>query len=704
MKKYLFIAEKPSLMRDVQSVYNKNQSLIMQQVGIIDFTALAGHVCQLVPPNGYDAWKGRWEELELPMIPKQFKIQVIPGKEKMVNNLKKQITKEHYDGFIVGTDADIEGNGIYYLLQAYLNLKKENTLRFFEHSLTENEILKSLLSMTGFWTTPQHVHMTEAFLIRSHMDWLIGMNFTVGFTIRSKNIMRVGRVKTPTLKLIYDNCESIDHFVPKKDYEIKVTYQDSFSGILLSEDLKSNQKFETELEAKQFIQENLADCATVESIEQKKETLVPSPLYKLSDLQTEAGNLYGFSPAYVLELVQSLYETHKIVSYPRTDCRYISTEKAMEFSKLLQSMKCFPELESFVSSITEKQIKKVQSNQRIVNDKEVQKSSHDALLPTGKKPNISNLNEDEKRICLLIYKRLLAFFLPPLLQEKATVITKNNEFYFLSRGKKILDRGFTLLYPEQKVEENPLPDHLKKEMVCQVGEFVTEEKTTKPPQRFSQATLVNAMENISRYLSNQEKKKIMKEAKGIGTPATRSEIISSLLKSGYMQEEGKGKKKHLYITKKGKEYIQSAKEFSIADPVLTADWEEKLKKLRQGELEYSLLEKEMLDFVVSATKEIVGGNYSPVKQKTYTCPFCKKGQIRKFDWGWGCSRYKTGCSFSLGKVISGIELSEEEVESLIQTGSTKPLSMVSKTGKKFTAKLILKKKKIEFEFVSDKKV
>src|SRR5699024_7304325 len=107
-------------------------------------------------------------------------------------------------------------------------LKKENTLRFFEHSLTENEILKSLLSMTGFWTTPQHVHMTEAFLIRSHMDWLIGMNFTVGFTIRSKNIMRVGRVKTPTLKLIYDNCESIDHFVPKKDYEIKVTYQDSF--------------------------------------------------------------------------------------------------------------------------------------------------------------------------------------------------------------------------------------------------------------------------------------------------------------------------------------------------------------------------------------------------------------------------------------------------------------------------------------------
>lgn len=694
--KYLFIAEKPSLMRDVQAVYKRNQALIMQQVGQIDFTALAGHVCQLVPPNGYDAWKGKWEELELPMIPKQFKIQVIPSKEKMVNELKKQISKEHYDGFIVGTDADVEGNGIYYLLQAYLHLKKENTLRFFEHSLTEKEILKSLLSMTDFWKTPQHVHMTEAFLIRSHMDWLIGMNFTVAFTLRSGSIMRVGRVKTPTLKLIYDNCESIDHFVPKKDYEIKVIYQENFSGVLLSEDLKSSQRFETETEAKQFVQERLMDCAVIESIDQKKETLLPDPLYKLSDLQTEAGNLYGFSPAYVLELVQSLYEVHKIVSYPRTDCRYISTEKAKELPQLLQAVCTFPELKLFASSITENQIKKIQANQRIVNDVEVQKSSHDALLPTGKKPNITVLNEDERKICILIYKRLLAFFLPPLLQEKTTVITKNNEYYFLSKGKKVLDRGFTCLYPEQRIEENPLPTHLKRKMICQVGEFIAEEKTTKPPQRFSQATLVNAMENISRYLSDQKKKKIMKEVKGMGTPATRSEIISSLLKGGYMREEGKGKKKHLFITAEGRNYIQVSKDFSISNPILTADWEEKLKKLRQGELDFSSVEQDMLKFIVSATKEIIGEKYSPIK--TYPCPICKKGQIRELNWGWGCSGYKNGCSFSVGKKISSASVTEEDVVSLIQTGKTRPLLMKSKEGKTFNARLAIKKKKIEFEF------
>ncbi len=173
MKKYLFIAEKPSLMREVKKTYDKHKSEVNSKVGQIDFTALSGHVCRYILPNEYEEWNVKWTDIDLPMIPKTFKIDVISDKKKMVSDIKKQIKDGNYDGIIVGTDSDVEGNGIYYLLETHLGIGKTNTLRFFENDLTDKALLESLLTMTDFHKNPRDVHMTEAFKIRSQMDWLI---------------------------------------------------------------------------------------------------------------------------------------------------------------------------------------------------------------------------------------------------------------------------------------------------------------------------------------------------------------------------------------------------------------------------------------------------------------------------------------------------------------------------------------------------
>ena len=289
--KYLLIAEKPSLMRDIEATYKKHKKDIISKVGEVDFTALAGHVCQLVPPSGYPDWDEKWADIDLPMIPKVFKIAPIPSAKKLITDIKDKVKKNKYDGIIVATDADTEGNGIYYLLSEHLGLKKMKTLRFFINDQTDAELLKSFLSMTDFYKNPRDVHMTEAYLIRSHMDWLMGMNYTVGATVNSGALLKIGRVKTPTLKIVYDNCKEIDEFVPHTDFGLDALYVPGFRGNLLNSEQKVF-RFNTKSEAEKF-SKTLGNIGKVTSIEKKKESTPPPRLYNLSDIQTEAGGNYG---------------------------------------------------------------------------------------------------------------------------------------------------------------------------------------------------------------------------------------------------------------------------------------------------------------------------------------------------------------------------------------------------------------------------
>lgn len=693
MKKYLFIAEKPSLMREVKKTYDKHKSEVNSKVGQIDFTALSGHVCRYILPNEYDEWDVKWVDIDLPMIPKTFKIDAISDKKKLISDIKNQIKIGNYDGIIVGTDSDVEGNGIYYLLETHLGIGKTNALRFFENDLTDKALLESLLTMTDFHNNPRDVHMTEAFKIRSQMDWLIGMNFSVGFSVKSGFTMKVGRVKVPTLKLVYDNSKAIDEFVPHTDFELKAKYIEGFDGILLpskdDEDGKNSFRFKTENEALDFVK-NLGKTGKIKSLDKKKVNTKAPQLYKLSDIQVEAGSEFGYSPSKTLEILQSLYENHKLLSYPRTDGRYISSEKTKDFPDMLKAIESIPILSLFTKTITSKDYDKIKTDKRIVNDVEVKKASHDALLPTGVIPQISKLSKDEANILIMVYKRLLALFLPDLVEEKTILITDIDGYDFKTNGKVVLNKGWTELY-DKKLANNELPT-LNVGDILNVEKYEPVSKTTTPPKRLTQATLIEAMENIAKYIEDKDLKIIMKDVKGIGMPSSRGKIIDDLIKAGYMTDKKSG---GLYISDSGKQYIENIKDFSICKPELTAIWETKMQEIKEGSRSYDDTKNEMIAFVKETvneiqTKEIKKVSLNKSKNETeYKCPLCG-GNLIKSQYGWFCSnRKEQNCLYNIPNEIGHKKITETIVKQLVNNGTTKEIEgFKSKEGKTFSAKLI----------------
>lgn len=697
MKKYLFIAEKPSLMREVEKTYKKNKKEVDSIVGEIDFISLSGHVCRLLKPDEYSEWNTKWADIDLPMIPKVFKIGAMDDKKKIIKDIKDKLKTTKYDGIIVGTDSDVEGNGIYYLLEKHLSLSKMQALRFYENDMTEKALLESLKSLTDYHTNPRDVHMTEAFKIRSHMDWLIGMNFSVGFSVKSGFTMRVGRVKAPTLKLVYDNSKDIDEFIPHTDYELQASYKEGFDGTYINTD--GNVRFKTEEEAAEF-GKKLSKKGTIKSITKKTVKTNAPQLYKLSDLQVDAGKQFGYDPSKTLNLVQSLYERHKVVSYPRTDGRYISEEKAKELPLLLKAVAAIPELKGVIAEVKPSDIERVKKNKKVVNDAEVKKASHDALMPTGKIPDISKLSKDELNVMTLIYKRLLALFLPPLEEEKTVLIVDIDGYDFKTNGKIIKNKGWTSIY-DKKTTDTELPD-MNEGDIINIKEYKTPEKTTTPPVRLTQATLIAAMENIAKYIEDKKLQNVMKDVKGIGMPSSRAKIIDDLIKSGYMEERGKSK--GLYITETGKKYIENIQDFSICKPELTAEWETRMQLIKEGSESYEDVNKEMIEYVKEMCHEI---EKADIKKSGWagsgatglSCPLCGSALL-KGKFGWYCAEKKNGtCSFTIPQEIASKKLTDVNVKSLLEKGVTKEISgFKSKAGKTFSAKLKLNEGKTEFEF------
>lgn len=340
--RYLFIAEKPSLMRDVRSCYQNHMSEIKKSVGTIDFVALAGHACRNGEPNDYEEWNNKWENISYPMIPSHWIIKPIQDKRSILKNIKEKASS--YDGIIVGTDSDTEGYGIYYLIEQHLGLQHMKALRFMEHSLTDKEILKSLLTMTDYHTDPVHVRYTQSFLLRSRADWLYGMNATRLATSKTGKLLTIGRVKAPTLKLVYDNSMAIENFKPETYYQLQADYG-TFKAIMIEQDGKPS-KFKTPNPNLRIPLEGI--------VYDKKEVVTKThapKLYDLSSLQMDAGQMFGYTPKQTLELVQSLYERHKVISYPRTQCRYVSSEKAKEFPSMLEKMAVFQEFAPYLKLV-----------------------------------------------------------------------------------------------------------------------------------------------------------------------------------------------------------------------------------------------------------------------------------------------------------------------------------------------------------------
>lgn len=695
-EKLLLIAEKPSLMRELKSVYDNHKSEINYT---IDFIALAGHVCMYGKPNDYEQWNKKWTELEayLPMIPEKWIINVMPDKKELFSSVKKKLKEGNYDGIICATDADREGNLIFYLLEAKLNTNLK-TYRFWVNDLTEKAILKSFNNMVDLHKDRFQQNLTYASILRSRFDWLVGMNITVSATRKSDMLMKIGRVKTPTLKLVYDNSKAIDEFVPKTTYGVTCNYTEGFSGVLVDD--KSEIFFDKKEKSEDLISK-LNDKAIIKSIEKKIVKTNAPALFKLSDLQVFANKSNGYSAEKTLELVQSLYEK-KLVSYPRCDCRVISTETTKDFPQMLKAVAAFPELEKTAKSVDKNSFTTVIKTKKYVDDTEVNKSSHTALVPTGIIPNLSSLTEDEKTILKIIFVRFLSIFMPPLEEEKTMLLADNNGYTFKSNGKVVLNKGYTELL-SKNIEDNILPKGLKKGNILSISELLPNEKTTTPPARLTQGELIALMENINRLIEDKELKEIMKEAKGIGTPSTRGSIISSLIKDGYIDVKKAKKVEQLYISEKGKQYIENIKDFDIVSPELTAEWEGKLKEVEHGQMNSKEFSDEMINFINSTIKKIketrmdkvVNGKSSETRTVIGKCPRCGC-DIIETDKAFSCSGWKNepSCKFAIWKnnkflAASNKKLTATKVKKLLSDGFYIEKGLTSKSGKKYDAKIIL---------------
>ena len=701
--KYLFIAEKPSAMREYLNVYKKHKTEIDKKInGSISFIALRGHIYRNKQPSEYVQWDKKWIDLyneDLPIIPQRWEIRAITGTTDVRKSLKDELSKG-YDGIIVGTDSDVEGYGIYYMVCIAMKLQKYKTLRFYETALTEKDILRSFLSMEDLYTTPRHVNAINAYLFRSHWDWLIGMNLTTAYTVRYGELIKYGSVKAPTLKLIYDNCNAIDNFIKKTTYGIKSVH-DGFNSVLTNDNDSKERSFDTKKDADNIISK-LNTFATVKDITRKVITIKPPKLYSLSDLQIDAAKApYGYAPHETLEIAQSLYEKHKILTYPRTSGNYLSSGKIQDLPIILNSMMEIPELKPIIQGLTKSDIEKVYTDTNIINDKEAQKASHDALIPTGEKINISALNTKEKNVFMLVCKRLLLHFLPYHIEEKTSLILDNNGFTFRANGRKTLESGF---YTLSKIEpvDTIIPDYKINDTV-EILENKTFEKTSKPPERYTMGSIIKAMKNIANEVDNVELKKIMRESEGIGTEATRAGIIKELITTKYITT----KKNAIYITESGKSYIENIRQnnngkynYGLADPIKVAYWSSQNKKIRLGELKNSDVMEEFLKYLSSTVDDIKksGKPINNFKASSTPCPLCD-GNIIKGKYGLFCSNNNKGCKVSIPNTYNGKSLTEKEQMALLKRKTIIIKDLVSKKGNKYSAEIKYNYQTNKIEFI-----
>ena len=446
------------------------------------------------------------------------------------------------------------------------------------------------------------------------------------------------------------------------------------------------------------------------AVETKRSASHAPKLFDLAALQAEAGSKYKFKPDQTLELVQRLYEKHKVISYPRTQCRYVSTEKAKEFAAMIENLAVFEDLKLIADAIDPGVFEKILKDKAVVNDAEVAKESHDALLPTLKRPDLSRMSADEQIICRMIYTRLLAQFLPKLSEDKTTIQIRHAEVdedaaadtdaggIFKATGKIVVEPGWSILY--KKSNDHALPK-LKKGDRITAGTIQPVQKETSPPKRLTQATLINAMRNIATQIEDKELKKSLADSQGIGTPATRAAIIKDILDSGYIEE----KKSGLYITAKGKSYIDAVKDFDIAYPVFAADMDNHIKKVQRGEAEYEQVMNEVLEKLQEMCQKIGQdpaeveaelASFEPV-QTDIRCIKCG-GVMEEQKKHYQC----LGCGAKIYKNTSGAIIDLEllrKLESGMQSGY---LNFKNRAGKPFRAALKLDEKgEIEMVFFEE---
>lgn len=695
MNKTVILAEKPSQAKAYAEAFDKSERkdgyfiVSNNQYANAIITYGFGHLVSLIAPDEYNEEYKTWKLDTLPIVPETFKFTVTKDKLKQYNIVKKHL--DEADEIIIATDLDREGEAIARYMINHSNNQNKEIKRLWINSLEVEEIKTGFNNLKNGNETYGMYKEAET---RSFADWLVGMNLSRLYTIyMQKNGMKgafsIGRVQTPTLQLIYKRNKEIENFVSTPFFELYSNFsheKGNYQG-------KYAKRFDSLAALDSFIEKyKLNEEGTIqEFVTEEKKTYAPK-LYSLSDLQSDMNKKYSYGASETLKIMQGLYEK-KIVSYPRTDSNYIGTP---EFSYLKEN------LEKYLSLINEKiEEPQLEENKRYVNSKKVEE--HYAIIPTKTVADLSKLNEKERNVYTAILYRTLAIFEKPYVYDETTIITNVNSIEFKTTGKIEKELGFKrLLKDNKKNEDTPLPNLAKGNTVS--SEPKHKEGKTTPPKYYTEGTLITAMKNVGRDLEKEENQDILKEIEGIGTEATRANVIDTLKYQKYINLKGK----NIMVTDKGNVLCETLEGNEITNAELTADWEKHLKRIRENKLTQKaflgsierfikhLIEQAPLIFKDSNIQEHV--TKIEKENEIAKCPKCSHSIVDKGKF-YGCSGYKEGCKFTLPKKWSSKTIPKSNIKQLIEKGETTEIKgFKSKKGNKFNAKLKLENDKLQFVF------
>lgn len=719
MTKKLIIAEKPSVAADIAKAiggFTKHDDYFENDTHLI--SSAVGHLLELACPEEFEVKRGKWSFAHLPVIPPHFALRPIEKTESRLKVLTKLIKRKDVDGLINACDAGREGELIFNYIAQHTKSGKP-VQRLWLQSMTQGAIRDGF---TRLRPGREMEGLADAAVCRSESDWLVGINGTRAMTaFNSKtggfHLTTVGRVQTPTLAIMVEREKKIREFKARPYWEVEGTFSvktGEYAGKWFDESFKGKDDDE-HARADRIWEQNKADAIRAATLgkpgivteETKPETRLSPLLFDLTSLQREANARFGFSAKTTLGLAQALYEKHKVLTYPRTDSRCLPEDYLPTVKETLTILTgegagkghdevLLARYSPFAHQILARNW--VLPNKRIFNNAKI--SDHFAIIPTPQAPK--NLNEAEQKLYDFVVKRFLSVFFPPAEFSVTTRITRVEGHPFKTEGKVLVNPGWMAVHGKESTEGNEgnlvAVDAKEKVKTDDVSIKATE---TRPPPRYSEATLLSAMEGAGKMVDDEELKAAM-AGRGLGTPATRAQIIENLIGEQYVLREGR-------------ELTPTAKAFSLmtlltglgikelTQPELTGDWEWKLGRIEKGEFtrdefmrEIAEMTRHMVERAKTFDSDTIPGDFGVL---TAACPKCG-GQIRETYKKFQCG----GCDYALWKIVAGRQFEPAEVDALINDKQIGPLTgFRNKMGRTFSAAIKLdENNEPKFDFGQDK--
>lgn len=751
MGKWLFVTEKPSVAMEFVKLLNvkgiKADGYIESDKAV--FTWCVGHLVTMSYPEAYDENLKRWSLNTLPFLPKEYKYEVIPTVKKQFNIVASLLKRKDIDRIYVCTDSGREGEYIYRLVDKMVGVGDKEKKRVWIDSQTEEEIRRGIDEAKDL---SEYDSLAHSAFLRAKEDYLVGINFSrlltliygktiSNFTGEDRVVVAVGRVMSCVLGMIVEREREIRNFVKTPfykiigefnvgDVELGLSYDGEWKAVEGSEYYQSHylyneSGFKKREDAEKLVEKFKESSKSIETIVDRvtknKEVKKPPLLFNLAELQNECSKKFKISPEETLNKIQLLYE-RKMLTYPRTDARVLSRAVAKEIGKNIKKLTAYKgEIGSIAETVLKNNWFKGLEKTKYVDDSKI--TDHYAIIPTGEGiQNYERLNDLEKKIYNLVVRRFLAIFYPPAKYNKIEVVTKiGNESFFTSE-KVCVERGYLdVLNWEKGPKESKKVDFLnklRKGQVVELNNLTIKNGETTPPKRYTGGSIIIAMENAGKLIEDEELREQIKGA-GIGTSATRAEILKKLEKIQYITSNKKTQ--IITPTTKGEMIYEVIKASipTLLNPTLTASWEKGLKMVYQQEITPEVFMDKLENYTrnnihkVLTNNKVVNGEslFSQViKSKNITvaekkeehilgiCPLCSKGQIVKNKKGYGCTNWNNGCKFFVSE-ICGRRIPPVQIKKIIEKGRTDVIKgFKSKKGTEFDAALILKEGKIQFDF------